>query len=66
MGLKFYKGKIILHLVDHATRLSTLCFVTLKEPKVLINGIFRSWMQIYEATEKLITEITEENLLIPI
>lgn len=37
MGLKFYKGKIIPHLVDHTTRLSTSCFVTSKEPKAIIN-----------------------------
>ena len=55
MGLKFYKGKIILHLVDNAARLSTSCFVTSKELKVIINEIFRSWMQIYETPEKFLS-----------
>ena len=32
------------------------CFVTPKEPKVIVNGIFRSWMQIYEMPEKLLSD----------
>ena len=56
MGLKFYKGKIILHLVDHTTRLSTSCFVTSKEPEVIINWIFRSWIQIYGTPEKFLSD----------
>ena len=34
------------HLVDHAMGLSTSCFVTSKEPAVIINGTIRSWTQI--------------------
>ena len=56
MDLKFYKGKTILYLVDHAERLSTSCFVTSKELKVIINEIFRSWMEIYETPEKFLLE----------
>ena len=40
-------------LVDQAARLSFSCFVTSEEPKVIINEIIRSWMQIYETPEKL-------------
>ena len=56
MDLKFYIGKIILHLLDHAARLSPSCFVSSKEPKVIINGIFRSWMQNYEMPEQLLSD----------
>lgn len=43
-------------LVDQAARLSFSCFVTSEEPKVIINGIFRSWMQIYEKPEQLLSD----------
>lgn len=36
----FYKGKIILHLVGHTTRLSTSCFVRSKEPTAIIKQNF--------------------------
>ena len=32
MDLKFYKARILLHLIDHATRLSLSSFVRSKEP----------------------------------
>ena len=44
MDLKFYRGKILLHLIDHATRLTTSTFVPSKEPNVIISAIFRSWI----------------------
>ena len=61
MDLKFCKKKIILHLVDHAARLSPSCFVTSKEPKMIINGIFTSWMHIYKTPEKLLSDNRDEN-----
>ena len=60
MDLKFCKRKIILHLADHAARLSPSCCVASKEPKVIINGIFRSWMHIYETPEKLLSDNRDE------
>ena len=60
MGLKFYKGKILLHLVDQATRLSTSCFVTSREPKAIINGNFTSWIQIHGTPEKFLSDNGEE------
>ena len=42
--LKFYKGIILLHLIDHRTRL--LSFVKSKEPKVIPNTVFNPWVQI--------------------
>ena len=35
MDLKFYEGRILLHLIDHAPRLSVSSFVKLKEPEVI-------------------------------
>ena len=42
IDLRFYKGKVLLHLTDHATRLSASTFVPPKETNVIINAIFRS------------------------
>ena len=56
MDLRFYSGKILLHLMDHATRLSASTFVPSKEPNVIINAIFKSWIQIFGAPEKCLTD----------
>ena len=57
MDLKFYKGRILLHLIDHhTTRLSVSSFVKSKEPEVILNAIFKSWIQVYGAPEIFLTE----------
>ena len=56
MDLKFYKARILLHLIDHATRLSLSSFVRSKEPEVILKGIFKSWIQIYGAPGKFLTD----------
>ena len=60
MDLKFYEGRILLHLIDHATRLSVLSFVKLKEPEVILKAIFKSWIQIYGVSEKFLTDNSRE------
>jgi len=57
MDLKFYNGKILLHLVDHATRLSASTIVPSKNPDVIIRAIFKSWIQIFGAPEKFLSNI---------
>ena len=59
-GFKIYKGRILLHLIDHATRLSVASFVKSKEPEVILKGIFKSWIQIYGAPEKFLTHKSGE------
>ena len=60
MDLKFYKGRILLHLIDHATRLSVSSFLKSKEPEVIRKAIFKSWIQIYSATETFLTDNDKE------
>ena len=60
MDLKFYKGKILLHLIDYATRSSGSHSAKWKEPQVILDAIFKSWIQIYSAPEKLLTDNTRE------
>ena len=44
MNLKFYKERILLHLIDHATRPWVTSFVKSKEPEVILKPIFKSWI----------------------
>ena len=53
IDLKFYKGRVLLHLIDHATRLSISSFVKSKV-------IFKSWIQRYGAPEKFLTDNDRE------
>ena len=55
IDLKFYKERILLHLINHTTRLSVSSFVKSQEPEFILKAIFKSWMQIYHAPEKLLT-----------
>ena len=60
MDLKFYKWRVLLHLMSHATRLSVSSFVKSKEPEVIFKAIFKSWVQIYIAPEKFLIDNSEE------
>ena len=56
MDSKFYKGRILLHLIDHATKLSVSNFVKSKKPEVIL----KSWIQIFDAPEKYLTDNSRE------
>ena len=54
MDLKFYKKRILLHLIDHTTRLSSLTVIPSKDSEVVIKAIFKSWIQVYGSAEKFV------------
>ena len=56
MYVKFYKQKIILHVIDHATWLSSSVRVPSKKPKDILRGLFSHWISIYGSTEKFLTD----------
>ena len=56
MDLKFYKKHIILHLIDHATRLSASCFIPSKKPETIIKKIFQIWISVYGSPEKFLSD----------
>ena len=56
MDLKFYNKKIILHMIDHATRLSSSVRVPSKKPREILRGIFSHWISIFGSTEKFLTD----------
>ena len=69
MDLRFYSGNILLHLIDHVTRLSTAVHIPSKQPKVIMNAIISNWISVYRAAEKFISDnggefVNEEFLIL--
>ena len=56
MDLKFYKGKILLHMMDHATRLSVTVILPSKKPGQIMNAIMKYWVAVYGTVNKFLTE----------
>ena len=55
MDLKFYSGKIF-HLVNYSTRLSASLFIPNKNPDTILTYIFKIWISVYGAPEKVSTD----------
>ena len=53
MDLKFYKGHILSHLVDHAACLSASTETKLKDQNVIIEAIYCIWIQVHAPRETL-------------
>ena len=47
LDLKFYRGKIILHLIDHVSRFSAAAVVRSKKPSEIIAKIFQCWISVF-------------------
>ena len=56
MDLKFYDSKIILHMIDHATRFSMAASVPNKKPDTIVKAMFNKWIGIFGAPEKFLTD----------
>ena len=56
MDLKFCDSKTLLHLIDHATRLSTCVRIPSKKPEHIVKAIFSNWISVYGTTEKFLTD----------
>ena len=56
MDLKFYKGKILLHLIDHATHLSACTRVPSKHQESIIKGIFTHWISVYGPAKQFLKD----------
>ena len=55
LDLKFYNGKIIFHLIDHATRLSAGSIVPNKNPENIIKHMLKHWISVYGAAETFLS-----------
>ena len=56
MDLKMFHGTKLLHMIDHATRLSACAIVKSKQPEEIISKIFKVWISVYGCPEKFLTD----------
>ena len=56
MDLKWFNNVHLLHLIDHATRLSACAVIRSKTPEVVIREVFRIWISIYGCPEKFLSD----------
>ena len=56
MDLKHYKVKILLHIVDHCTRLSASTVIPNKQSETIIKYIFKIWIPVFESPAKFLTD----------
>ena len=51
LDLKFFNGKPMLHMIDHATRLSSCILLNSKKAEEVFRGICTNWLAIYGAPQ---------------
>ena len=56
LDLKFYNGKPILHMIDHATRLSAASIIPNKNPETVIKHMFKHWISVYGSAESFLSD----------
>ena len=56
MDLKFYNKHILLHLIDHATRLSASSVLASKKTEKIIESILQNWIAVYGTAEKFLSD----------
>ena len=56
MDLKFYNGNILLHMIDHATRLSASSVIPNKKPETIVKHIFDHWLQPYGTVKSFLSD----------
>lgn len=56
LDLKFFRGKIILHMIDTLTRFSSAIICKSKEASCIIEGIVRCWIAIFGPPDKVIVD----------
>ena len=56
MDLKKFGNVHLLHLIDHATRLSACAVIKSKSPEVVIRQIFKIWISIYGCPDSFLSD----------
>lgn len=56
MDLKQIQGKLILHMIDHATRYSAAVVIPNKRRETIVKGILENWVRIFGAPTKFLTD----------
>ena len=56
LDLKFYNGKILIHLIDHATRYSACGRIPSKQPEIVVKAMFAHWIVIFGPPQKFLSD----------
>ena len=56
LDLKFYDSKILVHMIDHATRLSSCVRIPSKKPEAVLKVMFSHWISIYGSPTKFLSD----------
>ena len=56
MDLKTYNDFLILHIIDHATRFSTVAVIRSKEKEEIIDKIFKHWVALFGSLRKVLSD----------
>ena len=56
MDLNEFKGKLILHVIDHATRFSAATFVTSRHKEEIIGTLFKIWISVFGTPSKFFSD----------
>ena len=56
MDLKQFGKVHLLHMIDHATRLSAGCIINSKKPAVIIRAIFKHWISVFGTPECFLSD----------
>ena len=56
MDLKQVSGKLVLHLIDHATRFSSAGVIPSKDCDVIISKIFQIWISIFGPPKQILSD----------
>ena len=56
MNLKQVSGKLVLHLIDHATRFSTTGVIPSKDRDVIISKMFQIWISIFGPPKQILSD----------
>ena len=56
LDLKFYDQKILIHLIDHATRYSACGRIPSKQPHQVVKAMFANWIVIFGPPQKFLSD----------
>ena len=56
LDLKFYQSRILIHLIDHATRYSACGQISSKRPEIVVKAMFSLWITIFGPPQKFLSD----------
>ena len=56
MDIKFINTRLVLHLIDHATRYSRACLLSNKKPMSVIQAVITHWIQLFGQPVQFLTD----------